>query len=83
MLEVSIMTCIFLEKNKLLTPKATETQAKNAFKGLFEKNAEEVFGKMNVELRESLLGKGNAYRFDLFEKSILNTKSELYKFVIL
>jgi hypothetical protein len=36
---------------------------------------------MNTELRESILGQGNALRFDLFEQAISNTNSNLYKFI--
>jgi len=47
MYEVWTMTCIFLENNKLLTPQATKTQVKNAFKELFEMNTENLFKSTN------------------------------------
>ncbi|CAM3290446.1 hypothetical protein [Empedobacter stercoris] len=51
------------------------------FRKMYEKNAQEVFSTMSPQLREVLLGKGNANRFDLFEQSIGNSNSRLYEFI--
>lgn len=61
--------------------KASETVVKNAFKDLFVDKKVEIFQTMPSQLRESILGSGNANRFDLFEQAINNTESNLYKFI--
>ena len=63
--------------------KATESQVKTAFKGLFSNPAkkQEIFDAMTPQLRESFLGNGNANRFDLFELKLNDINSELYSFI--
>jgi hypothetical protein len=58
-----------------------EAHLKDLWKKVFENRKTEVFNAMNTELRESILGQGNALRFDLFEQAISNTNSNLYKFI--
>lgn len=42
---------------------------------------QEIFSNMKTDLRESILGQGNANRFDLFEQAINNKDSNLYKII--
>lgn len=61
--------------------KANINDVKKAFKELFDKEKEEIFKVMNEKTRESILGQGNANRFDLFKKAIDDHNSKMYSFI--
>jgi len=57
------------------------TNMKNQWKAVFLIRIDDMFTTMSLELKESILGIGNANRYDLFSQKIEDVESNLYDFI--
>jgi len=63
--------------------KLSLSEAKAGMKSFFTKgnSTQDIFQTMSNNLKENILGAGNAQRFDLFQNVVNNTNSTFYKFI--